>query len=66
MLFRSREKLADTTTIIIAQRIASVMDADRIIVMNDGEIDGIGTHEELMRTNKIYKEVYSSQQKGVA
>ena len=61
-----REKLADTTTIIIAQRIASVMDADRIIVMNDGEIDGIGTHEELMRTNKIYKEVYSSQQKGVA
>lgn len=61
-----REKLADTTTIIIAQRIASVMDADRIIVMNDGEIDGIGTHEELMQTNKIYKEVYSSQQKGVA
>ncbi|MPN43006.1 putative multidrug export ATP-binding/permease protein [bioreactor metagenome] len=60
------EKHGDATTIIIAQRITSVMDADRIIVLNDGAIDGIGTHEELMRTNEIYREVYSSQQKGVA
>ena len=59
-----REKLADTTTIIIAQRISSVKDADRIIVLEDGEIDGIGTHEELLATNAIYKEVYDSQQKG--
>jgi len=59
-----REKLADTTTIIIAQRISSVMDADRIIVMDGGEINGIGTHEELMSSNEIYREVYDSQQKG--
>ena len=59
-----KEKLADTTTIIIAQRISSVKDADRIIVLEDGEIDGIGTHDELIKTNAIYKEVYESQQKG--
>lgn len=59
-----REKLADTTTIIIAQRISSVMDADRIIVMDGGKINGIGTHEELMKFNEIYREVYDSQQKG--
>jgi len=59
-----REKLADTTTIIIAQRISSVKDADRIIVLEDGEIDGIGTHEELLASNAIYREVYDSQQKG--
>jgi len=59
-----REKLADTTTIIIAQRISSVMDADRIIVMDGGKINGIGTHEELMKSNEIYREVYDSQQKG--
>ena len=61
-----QEKLSDTTTIIIAQRITSIAGADKIIVMNDGRIDGIGTHEELMRTNAIYREVYESQQKGVA
>lgn len=59
-----RENLADTTTIIIAQRISSVKDADRIIVLEDGRIDGIGTHEELLANNAIYREVYDSQQKG--
>ncbi|MBR1752363.1 MAG: ABC transporter ATP-binding protein [Ruminococcus sp.] len=58
------EKLADTTTIIIAQRISSVRDCDRIIVLEDGEIDGIGTHDELLLSNAVYKEVYDSQQKG--
>ncbi len=60
------KKLKDTTTIIIAQRIASVRDADKIVVMNEGKIDAIGTHEELLRTNRIYREVYESQQQGVA
>lgn len=59
-----REKLSDTTTIIIAQRISSVKDADRILVMDDGKITDIGTHDELMQTSKIYREVYDSQQKG--
>lgn len=59
-----REKLADTTTIIIAQRISSVKDADRIIVMDNGKITDIGTHEQLLETSEIYREVYDSQQKG--
>ncbi len=59
-----REKLSDTTTIIIAQRISSVCDADKIIVLDDGRINGIGTHDELIANNEIYKEVYESQQKG--
>lgn len=59
-----REKLSETTTIIIAQRISSVQDADRIIVMNDGMITDIGTHEELLKNSAIYREVYDSQQKG--
>ncbi|MGN0620273.1 MAG: ABC transporter ATP-binding protein [Porcipelethomonas sp.] len=59
-----RQQLADTTTIIIAQRISSVSDVDRIIVMDDGKINGTGTHEELLRSNEIYREVYESQQKG--
>lgn len=58
--------LSGVTTIIIAQRIASVMDADRIVVMDEGRIDGIGTHEELLETSSIYREVCDSQQKGVA
>ncbi|MCR4754612.1 MAG: ABC transporter ATP-binding protein/permease [Lachnospiraceae bacterium] len=59
-----REKIPDTTKIIIAQRISSVMDADRIIVMEDGQIDGFDTHENLLNNNKIYKEVYDSQMQG--
>ncbi len=61
-----REGLSETTTIIISQRIISVQDADRIIVMDDGRINGLGTHEELLVNNMIYKEVYDSQQKGVS
>lgn len=56
-----REDLADSTKIIIAQRISSVMDADQIIVMNDGRITGVGTHEELLQTNTEYQEIYNSQ-----
>ena len=56
--------MPETTKIIIAQRISSVEDADKIIVMDGGRIDAIGTHEELLRSNKIYREVYDSQQKG--
>ena len=59
-----REEIPDTTKIIIAQRISSVEDADMIIVMDNGEINGIGTSEELLRTNEIYREVYESQVKG--
>ena len=59
-----REEIPDTTKIIIAQRISSVMDADQIIVMDNGKINGRGTHEELLANNEIYREVYESQQKG--
>ena len=59
-----KETIPDTTKLIIAQRISSVQDADRIIVLNDGKIDGFGTHEELLKTNAIYGEVYESQVKG--
>ena len=55
------EEIPDTTKIIIAQRVSSVQQADRIIVMNEGEIHGIGTHEELLQTDEIYREVYESQ-----
>lgn len=61
-----REEIPDTTKIIIAQRISSVEDADLIIVMDNGEINGIGTSEELLKTNDIYREVYESQVKGGA
>ena len=59
-----KKEFGDTTVLIIAQRIASVEDADRIIVMNDGKIDAVGTHEELLATNEIYRDVYNSQKKG--
>jgi len=59
-----REDIPDITKIIIAQRVSSVQDADRIIVMDDGEINGFGTHEELLETNEIYREVYESQTGG--
>ena len=70
MLFRSKqaekkaEEIPDTTKLIITQRIGSVRDADRIIVMEEGRIDGFGTHEELLLNNEIYREVYETQTKG--
>ena len=76
MLFRSdtktdalirkafREEIPNTTKIIIAQRISSIEDADMIIVLDNGEINGIGTSEELLKTNAIYREVYESQTNG--
>ena len=59
-----REEIPGTTKIIIAQRISSVQDADRILVLDNGKIDGLGTHEELLKTNAIYQEVYNSQTQG--
>ena len=61
-----REEIPDTTKIIIAQRISSVEDADLIIVMENGEINGMGTSEELLKTNAIYREIYESQVRGGA
>ena len=60
------EEIPDTTKIIIAQRISSVEDADKIIVLDDGKVNGFGTHAELLETNEIYREVYNSQVKGAA
>ena len=61
---RIRESFPETTKIIIAQRISSVMDADKIIVMENGRVNGFGSHEELVQTNEIYRDVYESQQGG--
>ena len=71
MLFRSdalirkafREQIPDTTKIIIAQRISSIQDADRILVFDNGRIDAEGTHEELLAISQIYREIYESQTK---
>ena len=59
-----RENLKDTTVIIIAQRISSVQYADKIVVLDDGTVADVGTHDELMKSSKIYKEIYDSQQEG--
>ena len=59
------KELKDTTVLIIAQRISSVAEADEIIVLDDGKIDSVGNHEELMQTSEIYQEIYKTQQKGV-
>ncbi len=58
------EEIPDTTKIIIAQRVSSIQNADRIIVMHEGELNGVGTHQELLQTNTIYREVYESQTSG--
>ena len=60
-----REKLPEMTKIIIAQRISSVRHADKILILEDGRIDDIGTHEELLARNAIYQEIYESQKEGV-
>ena len=59
-----KEEIPDTTKLIVAQRISSIEDADMIIVLDDGKINGCGTHDELIKSNKIYREVYESQTKG--
>ena len=61
-----RENYQETTILMIAQRVQSIKDSDRILVMNEGKIDAFGTHDELIETNTIYREVFESQQKGVA
>jgi ATP-binding cassette subfamily B protein len=59
-----REEIPDTTKFIIAQRVSSVQDADRILVLENGGLNGVGTHEELLKSNEIYREVYESQTGG--
>ncbi len=59
-----REEIPDTTKLIIAQRVSSIEDADRIIVLDDGKVNGFGTHDELMETNDIYRDIYESQTQG--
>ena len=59
-----REEIPDTTKIIIAQRISSVRHADQIVILDNGRIDQVGTHEELLASNRIYQEIYHSQQEG--
>ena len=61
-----KEQIPDTTKIIIAQRVSSVQDADKIVVLDDGRINAVGTHDELLKTCEIYREVYESQSKGGA
>ena len=58
------KKIPGTTKLIVAQRISSVQDADRILVLDNGAVDGFDTHENLLQTNKIYREIYEAQSKG--
>ena len=58
-----KEDIPETTKIVVAQRISSIQDADQIVIMNNGKIDAVGTHEELLKSNEIYREVYESQTK---
>jgi ATP-binding cassette subfamily B protein len=60
-----KDELKDVTTIIIAQRVSSIQYADRILVMNEGEIEASGKHEDLLLSSPIYREIYESQQRGV-
>ena len=59
-----REEIPNTTKLIIAQRVASVQDADMIVILDNGQSSAVGTHDELLKTSKIYQEVFYSQQKG--
>ena len=59
-----RQEIPGTTKLIIAQRVASVQDADMIVIMDNGMVADCGTHEELLKTSEIYREVYESQKKG--
>ena len=59
-----REEIPNTTKLIIAQRISSVEDADHILGLNEGEVNGYGTHEELLKNNEIYRDIYELQKKG--
>ena len=61
-----RDEIPETTKLIIAQRISSVQDSDRILVLENGEINGLGTHEELMKENEIYRDVYRSQNRDIS
>jgi len=60
-----KNELSDVTTIIIAQRVSSIQHADRVLVMNEGEIESLGRHEDLLVSSPVYREIYESQQKGV-
>ena len=59
-----KNEIPNTTKIIIAQRVNSIMDCDKIIVMDNGKINGVGTHKELLKNNEIYRDVYESQMSG--
>jgi ATP-binding cassette subfamily B protein len=59
-----REEIPGTTKLIIAQRVSSVQDADMIIILDNGQVADVGTHDQLMKSSSIYQEVYASQQKG--